>query len=161
MSKIRWLNDPNAHPPTIQMLGELPRGFIRSGSGPGLQCEDTSPAYVRGILLPTTSYNALSFDQRFQLRQQDVYPRWRLYGGPFSLRYVAEQWDEYLHFWGFNSGQTWVSHQVVCIVPDYILQWPADKSVRWDWVYEKSYPTVASRKWDGNKHVLTYGTAAA
>lgn len=156
---IQWLTNPNVKPPTPSMLGELPRGFMRSGSGPGLECDDASPAYVRGILLPTTTYKKLSFDQRLQLGQPNVFPRWRLYGGPFSMRYVAQQWEEYLHFWGFNNGQTFVSHQVVCIVPNHILKWPTDTNVRWDWVYETTYATVASRKWENGKYVLTFSNS--
>lgn len=144
----------NFHDPTAKpgWLGDLPRGFVYSdGVSPGLACDSTAPAYVRGILLPTPSFDALDVDQRLVLRNPNVYPRWRLFGGPFSLKYVAEQWDSYLHFWGFDKNLTWVSHGVACIVPSYILAWPADQSLRWDWVYEKTQPKIASRKYDQNK----------
>ncbi len=159
---LEWLEDESKKPDLgLGLLGDLPRGFLYAGSG--IKCDDTSPAYVRGFLLPTKDYNALGVDGRLALRNPNVYPRWRLYGGPFSLRYVAQEWDDYLNFWGFDKGLTWVSHGVVCLVPESVLAWPSDKSLRWDWVYETGYPKAASRHYDAQKgqYVVTYGTVAA
>lgn len=127
-------------------LGNPPRGFQYADGG--FPCDDFDPAFVRGILLPTSTYDAMSFDQKFALQNVDVYPRWRLYGGPFKLKQDADAWDNYLFFWGFNSGQTWISHGTVCIVPPSVLAWPADQGVRWDWIMESRKPDLAQKVWN-------------
>lgn len=130
----------------LRALGNPPRGF-QYADGTSIPCNPAAPAFVRGILMPTADYNKLSFDARFKLSEPDVYPRWRLYGGPLS-RQDAEQWDTYLTFYAFNTNQTWVSHGVVCVVPSWILPWPADSGVDWGWVDETRRPDVASRVWN-------------
>lgn len=138
-SAVRWL----------QTLGNLPRGFYQADGG--FDCDDTSPAFVRGILLPTSTYDAMSIDQRLLLNNPDVYPRYRLYGGPFQQRAEADSWDRYLNFYAFSNGQTWVSHGTVCIVPGYALAWPADSGMRWDWVWEAQRPPEAQKQYDAQR----------
>lgn len=128
----------------------VPRGFFQSDGG--FSCDDVSGAFVRGILVETPKYNALSFDDKFELQQTHVYPRWRLYGGPFYLKMSAQKWDEYLFFWGFEHGITWVSHGTVCVVPDWAIPWPADKSVQWTWVHEASAPAQVRRQYSQPKN---------
>jgi hypothetical protein len=130
----------------IRALGNPPRGFQYADGG--FPCDDFDPAFVRGILIPTASYDALSFDQKFALQNVDVYPRWRLYGGPFKLKQDADAWDNYLFFWAFNNAQTWISHQPFCIVPPSDLAWPADSTLHWDWIYEHKKPDAAQRVWN-------------
>lgn len=131
----------------VKNLGNPPRGFQYADGG-FPPCDDFAPAFVRGILMPNADYNALSFDQRFALQSADVYPRWRLYGGPFNLRQDADAWDQYLFFAAFQQNQTWVSHGTVCIVPPSALAWPADSSTQWGWVYETKRPDIAQRVWN-------------
>jgi len=130
----------------VRGLVGLPRGFYQTDGG--FTCDDSSPAYVRGILLPTAQYNAMPLDQRLALQNADVYPRWRLFGGPFTQKSVADAWDQYLYFAAFDSGQTWISHGVVCIVPPYALAWPADSSVQWSWVNETQAAPQAQKQYD-------------
>jgi hypothetical protein len=130
----------------VRGLGNPPRGFFQADGG--FACDDFAPAYVRGILMPTPYYDGLSFDEKFALQNADVYPRWRLYGGPFNLKQDADAWDNYLFFYAFNSNQTWVSHGTVCIVPPSVLAWPADQGVRWDWVNEARKPDLAQKVWN-------------
>lgn len=142
------LGNPDTRP-DMPNLGALPRGFQQSDGGFG--CDSTDAGFVRGILLPTDQYNAMSIEQRLALRDPNVFPRWRLYGGPFSQRAEADAWDRYLYFYGFNNNLTWVSHGTICIVPSYVIPWPADASRRWDWIYEAQKPPEAKKVYDANK----------
>lgn len=130
----------------VRELGNPPRGFFQTDGG--FDCDDFKPAFVRGILMPTPNYNALSFDEKFALQNTDVYPRWRLFGGPFQLKQDADAWDNYLNFFAFGSNQTWISHGTVCIVPSSMLAWPVDSSVQWSWIYETRKADLARRVWN-------------
>lgn len=130
----------------VRGLGNPPRGFYESDGG--FDCNATSPAYVRGILMPTPYYDSLSFDEKFALQDPNVHPRWRLYGGPFLLKQDADAWDNYLFFYAFNSNQTWISHATACIVPSSVIAWPADSEIRWDWVYETKKSDRAQKVWN-------------
>ena len=133
----------------------FPRGFYQADGG--FECEDTTGAFVRGILTPTSEYDAMPFEKRLELMQLGVFPRWRLYGGPFFLKQDAEQWDDYLFFWGFQHGLTWVSHGTRCIVPDHVFKWPADKSVKWEWVWETQKPAAVQKSaWNPSKGQYDY-----
>jgi hypothetical protein len=132
----------------VSGLGNPPRGFYQTDGG--FPCDFSSPAYVRGILMPTPNYDALSFDQKFALQNIDVYPRWRLYGGPFLVKQDADSWDQYLFFYAFNTGQTWISHGTVCIVPSSVLAWPPNAETNWDWVSETKKPDLAQKVWNKN-----------
>ena len=130
----------------------FPRGFYQMAPTlGGFVCDETTGAFVRGILVPTPEYNAMSVEQRLGLMQLDFFPRWRLYGGPFSLKSDAEQWDDYLPFWGFSNNLTWVSHGTRCIVPDHVFKWPADQSVKWEWVWEVQKPAAVAKTWNQMK----------
>lgn len=142
-SDLEWIPNEDERQDALRVLGNLPRGFYETDGG--FDCGDADAAYVRGILLPTATYDAMPLDQRLLLQSYDVYPRWRLYGGPFKLKQDADAWDRYLTFWAFDQGQTWISHGTVCIVPPYVLAWPADSSVQWQWVNESQKPPRAQR----------------
>jgi hypothetical protein len=126
----------------------VPRGFFEADGG--FACDSTSYAFVRGVLLPQAEHDKLSFEQRFALQDPNVFPRWRLYGGPFSLRQTAEEWDHYLKFWAFQNGAVWVSHGTFCLAPPTQVPWPADKSLQWTWVNETSKPARVRRVWDSS-----------
>ena len=125
----------------------FPRNFYQMAptNAPSWSCDDTTGAFVRGVLVPTPEHDAMSVEQKLGLMQLDFFPRWRLYGGPFALRQDAEQWDDYLPFWGFKNDLTWVSHGTRCIVPDWVFKWPADKSVKWEWVWETGKPAAVQK----------------
>lgn len=132
----------------------FPRGFYQADGG--FECDVTNAAFTRGILLPTQQYDAMSIEQRLKLMELEVFPRWRLYGGPFFLKQDADQWDDFMFFWGFQHGTTWVSHGTRCIVPDYVFKWPADKSVKWEWVWETERPAAVQKIWNPNKGKYDY-----
>jgi hypothetical protein len=127
----------------------LPRGFVLSGQN--LPCDDSSSAFIRGVLLPQSQYNAMSIDQRLALDNPHSYPMWRLYGGPLSTRALANDWDRWMYFWAFNNGQVWISHGTPCIAPGWAVQWPPDQSFRWEWVWENNQGKIANRYYDAQQ----------
>lgn len=135
----------------------FPRNFYQMAPTPGgFVCDDVKGAFVLGILVPTPEYNAMGIHKQVELMQLGPLPRWRLYGGPFFLKGDADDWDFYLNFWGFNNNLTWVSHGTRCIVPDHVFKWPADKSVKWEWVWETQRPAAVQKTWNQMKDQYDY-----
>lgn len=126
----------------------LPRGFVAAGQN--LPCDGSASAFVRGILLNTAQYNAMSPQERLDLQDPNVRPRWRLYGGPFQTRDLADDWDRYLFFYAFNNNQTWISHNPICIAPPWAVKWPGDSGFRWEWLWDTG-DRIANRYWDPNQ----------
>lgn len=126
----------------------VPRGFYET-----LQdCDDASPAFVRGVLVTQAQWAVKGIDLL-------DFPRWILYGGPFSTRQLAQVWDEYLFFNSAKQGLVWFGDKSpLCIVPSHRLQWPVNSSVQWTWVYEKEQPKRVKRVWSSAKqnYVFTW-----
>lgn len=130
----------------------LPRGFVLSGQN--LPCDDSTSAFVRGVLLPKNTYDTMSIDDRLALDDPDKYPLWRLYGGPLSTRQLAQDWSRWLYFWAFNNNQVWIGHGEPCIAPSWAVSWPPDSSFQWSWIYETSIGKVANRYYNGSQNVV-------
>ena len=123
----------------------IPRGFYETAE----ECDDTSPAFVRGILIDQAVYDKLTFDEKLKLSQV---PRLTLYGGPFQTRQIAEAWDQYLFFWASQNGKLWFSLGTPCVVSSYRIGWPADSSMQWTLVKETEQPRRVARQWDGKQY---------
>lgn len=118
----------------------VPRGFYETNDN----CDDSSPAFVRGVLVDQATWKSKGIN----LLQ---FPRWILYGGPFQTRQIARTWDDYLFFYSTQNGSVWFpADSPLCVVPGYRLKWPADSSVQWTWVYETKTPSAVSRVWDAS-----------
>src|SRR3990167_6224667 len=115
----------------------VPRSFYETHEN----CDDASPAFVRGVLVDQATWNKKGIDLL-------DFPRWILYGGPFATRQIASTWDEYLFFWTAQHGDVWFpADSPLCVVPNWRLKWPADSSVQWTWVFEPKKPQSVSRVW--------------
>jgi len=139
------LRDPGQEPGTLG----LPRGFVIAGQN--LPCDDSSTAFVRGVLVPKNVYDSMSVEQRLALDNPNAYPLWRLYGGPLATRSLANDWDRWLYFWAFNNGQVWISHGVPCVAPPWAVAPPPDTSFQWNWVWEAGPGKVANRYYDAQQ----------
>lgn len=124
----------------------VPRGFYETLQN----CDEASPAFVRGVMATQAQWAAKGISML-------SFPRWILYGGPFSTKQLAQVWDEYLFFNSSKQGLIWFGEKSpLCIVPTYQLKWPADTSLQWTWVYETSEPKRVTRTWNSAKQVYVF-----
>jgi hypothetical protein len=125
--------------PTPGTVGSIPRGFFEIAQP--AECDLSSPAFIRGMLMPRKDYDALPMvAPPGQMSQTNLHvtPRWALYGGPISTKKVADEWHTYLQLWAQNNGGIWVPYPdgTPCVVQSFRIKWPADSSFQWTWVRE-------------------------
>lgn len=121
-------------------VGSVPRGFFEIAQ-PG-ECDQFSPAFLRGTLLTRAEYDALPISAPPPAKSKttlQLTPRWTLYGGPLESKKLASEWQTYMQFWAQNQGLLWQPFDEPCIVKSHRIQWPADSSFQWTWVRE-TYP---------------------
>lgn len=134
------LGDVPREPPAdseISSVGSVPRGFFEEAT-PG-RCDDASPAFMRGLLLPRKDYDAFSLEKKTKLH---LPPRWTLYGGPIQSVSVARDWVTYMQFWAQSQGLIWVPYpnDTPCVVQAHRIPWPAQSAFGWTWVREVEHP---------------------
>lgn len=131
---VEWLG--SVPEPSPGLLGSVPRGFFEEGT-PN-RCEATSPAFIRGLIMPRKDWDALDVSEQVALRTP---PRWALYGGPIGSVHEAQNWDAYLSFWAQSKGLIWVpSFSPLCVVQSFRIPWPASSGFAWTWVRETEWP---------------------
>jgi hypothetical protein len=129
-------------------LGSLPSGYYEiEEQTKYAECTDSSPAFLRGILMLQADFNALSPAQRNEIGF--MFPRWVLYGGPLLSRAVAKQWNDFMFFWAASNQRIWLppgyDTPTPCIVRSPNLAWPTNQSFQWRWVREIEKPRRVAR----------------
>lgn len=123
-------------------VGDVPRGFYELRHQ---DCQVHYPHFVRGLLV----------DRPWMESHRDEYmemwsvPRYWLYGGPVDTRIDAEELNNTVWNWARVNNLEWFPSEVVCIPPERLINWPADRSFRWDWVWEPERPSRVARSWGG------------
>lgn len=137
-------------PPSVGTgrLGNVPRGFFEIAEPS--ECDDASPAFLRGYLEPRKDYDARTLEAKTRLL---IPPRWMLYGGPLMTRMEALQWNDYLFFWAIRNGYIWLSEGQPCIVRSNKIPWPQNTGFEWTWVREVEYPRRVRRDPSTGKYV--------
>lgn len=130
-------------------LGDVPRGFYETTE----DCDQTSAAFLRGVLYDKAAYYAMSAQQKMALEKP---PRWVLYAGPFSMRSDALAFESNVWLWATRNGYIWLSLGAPCIVGKHRLPWPPDASWQWTWVFEDRLPRRVVRKWNPALNQYSY-----
>lgn len=146
----------------------IPNGFYEVSSnwaGSAAFCDPSAPAFIRGRLVTQAEWNSANKAKIDGLFKK--YPRWILYGGPISMRSIAEQWNYAMFFWAQQDNRVWIPDPIKptpCIVPPQEIQWPVDKPInwgdifRWKWVYETEPPVTLFKHNDNQWHTQQKGT---
>lgn len=144
---IEALGSVPTRPPAdspMNPLGSIPRGFYEIAEAS--ECSDSSPAFVRGLLIPLKDYEqAPVVAPPGQLSKTGFYltPRWALYGGPIATRAAARnEWQPAMKLWAQGQGLVWLPFPdgEPCIVASHRIPWPANSSFQWTWVREVYSP---------------------